>query len=454
MNIRWGLIAAVFALGLAAPVAAQEPEDDNFTDLASIQLQTGQTSDDPEEAREAYERALEILRDGMMDNPDNPKIYLYAGVAQLGLNNYAAADSMFDRAEEIYPDYPQEQQGTELYRENGWIDAYNAALESIQAGQSQQALARLRDANLIYQRRPEAFINTANILANTGEYAAAIDNYQNAIEAVNEAEAEGHHPEDLPAWREYRTSARINMAQIMLMNEQPERAVEAYEAVLADNPDNRDARSGLAMAMAQTGEGGDAAGIYEEIINDPESSPVDIYNAGVGMYQAENYEGAVRAFREAMNRSPMFRDALQNLVQALAQAAQANPDLWEQMPEYSGQLLEMDPYNSLAYRLHGIALARTGDSEQAIELSEQMEALPFTTQQLQLRSGGVVGAIVNNTLEPGTEVTLRFTFYDRNGEELGQADAVVEAPAQGQGAAFQAAFEADGIAGYAYERIE
>jgi len=101
MNIRWGLILAVFALGLAGPVAAQEPEDDNFTDLAAIQLQEGQTNEDDAEAQRAYQRALEILRDGMMDNPDNPKIYLYAGVAQLGLGNYAAADSMFDRAEEI-----------------------------------------------------------------------------------------------------------------------------------------------------------------------------------------------------------------------------------------------------------------------------------------------------------------------------------------------------------------
>jgi len=455
MDIRPGVILSGIALALAAPVAAQVPEDDNFTDLASVHLQTAQSTGDDAEAEEAYRLALQALRDGMMENPENPKIYLYAGIAQLGLDDYAQADSMFDRAEEIYPDYPGEEQGTDLYRENGWIEAYNTGLEALQEGLTQEARQAFENAVLIYNKRPEAFLNLANVQANTGDYPPAIENYQLAVEVIEEAEAEGHHQEEMAQWLSYRQTARINMAQIMLMNEQAEEAAEVYEAVLEEDPENTDARSGLAMAMAQTGAGGEAAGIYEEIIDNPESSPIDLYNAGVGMYQAQNFEGAVRAFKTALDRSPMFRDALQNLVQSLAQGAQENPEMWEQMPEFSSKLLEMDPYNQLAYRLHGIALARTGSSDEAVALSEEMEALPFTTQQLQLRTGqGVVGALLNHTLEPGTEVTLRFTFYDVQGDELGTADAVVQAPAQGEAAVLQAPFDDQKVAGYTYDRIE
>jgi len=240
----------------------------------------------------------------------------------------------------------------------------------------------------------------------------------------------------------------------MIMNERAEEAIPVLEKVLEEDPENANARTNLAVAMAQSGLGGDATGIYDDIINAPESSPLDIYNAGVGLYGTEHYLEAYEAFKVAMERSPMFRDAIQNLTLALAQAAAEDEALWEVMPPYSGQLLEMDPYNDAAYRLHGIALARTGDSDTAVMLGEQMEALPFTLQQLQLRPGqGVVGALVNRTLEDGAEVRLRFTFYDVTGDEIGTGEVGVTAPAQGAAEVLQIAFDNDDAAGYSYELV-
>jgi tetratricopeptide (TPR) repeat protein len=455
MNIRRGLILTGLMMAvLAGPAVGQDPEDDNYTSLASVHLQDAQTNSDDAEATQAYERALQILLDGIADRPKNSKLYFFAGIAHLGLNHYSEAAAMFDQAEELYPDYLTEPDGTDLYRENGWISAYNSALEELDAGNEAGAVEMFTNANLVYPRRPEAFLNLANTLANTGEAEQAIEQYGNAVAVIDQAVEEGHHEEDREAWAGYRQTALINMAQIMVRSGQAVEAVPILEGILEEDPDNAAARTSLAVAMAQSGQSGNATGIYDQIIQDPASSPVDLYNAGVGLYQAEDYAKAAEAFQVAYERSPMFRDALQNLTQALAQAARDDETLWETMPQYSAKLLEMDPNNDLAYRLHGIALARNGDSETAIALSEQMEALPFTIQQLQLRPGqGVVGALVNKTLEEGEEVKLRFTFYDTTGAEIGTADTMVVAPAQGAAQVLQAAFDKDEAAGYAYEVI-
>jgi tetratricopeptide (TPR) repeat protein len=455
MNIRGGLIlTGLMMAGFAGPAFAQDPEDDNYTDLAAVHLQEAQNNEDDVEAAASYERALEILLDGIADRPKNSKLYFYAGIAHLGLQHYAEADRMFDRAEEMFPEYLTEPDGTDLYRENGWIQAYNAGLEQLNAGNEAGAVEMFRNATMVYDRRPEAYLNLGNTLANTGESEQAIEEYGSAVAVIDKAVEEGHHEADLPTWAGYRMTALINMAQIMVRSDRAEEAVPILQGILDEDPDNSDARTNLAVAMAQSGQGGDATGIYDEIIQDPESSPLDVYNAGVGLYQAEHYAKAAEAFRVALEGSPMFRDALQNLTQALAQAARDDESLWETMPQYSAQLLEMDPNNDLAYRLHGIALARNGDSDTAIELSEEMEALPFTIQQLQLRPGqGVVGALVNRTLEEGEEVTLRFTFYDTNGDDIGNAEAHIAAPAQGAAEVLQAPFDNAAAAGYSYEVI-
>lgn len=455
MNIRRGLILTGLMMAVfAAPAFAQNPQDDNYTNLAAVHLQDAQTNEDDAEAMEAYERALQILLDGIADRPRNPKLYFFAGVAHLGLSQYVEAARMFDRAEEMYPDYITDTDGTDGYRENGWIQAYNDALQALDAGDEAGAVTMFGNANLVYQRRPEAFLNLGNTLSNQGESVKAIEQYGLAVAVIDEAADEGHHADDVEAWAGYKQTARINMAQLMVQNDQAEEAIPILEAVLEEDPENRDARTNLAVAMAQSGQAGDATEIYDEIIQSPESSPVDLYNAGVGLYQAENYVKAVEAFRVSLERSPMFRDALQNLTQALVQAAQEDETLWEQMPQYSEKLLEMDPFNDLAYRLHGIALARNGDSDTAIELSEKGEALPFTIPQMQLRTGqGVVGAVINKTLEEGDQVTLRFTFYDASGGEIGKADVKVDLPAQGETVVFQCPFDDDAAAGYSYERV-
>ncbi|RMH13785.1 MAG: tetratricopeptide repeat protein, partial [Gemmatimonadetes bacterium] len=392
--------------------------------------------------------ALQISLDGIAADPDNPQSYFHAGVAYLGLKQYAQADSMLDKAEWIWPEYIEQ---IEPFRENAWIQAYNDALGRIEAGDERGAAELFEMANLVYDKRPEAYLNLGNTYANMGEFEKSVEAYRKAIEVVERPESKEERDEETyQQWQRYRLNAKLNMAQMLLLNDRAEEAIDLYNEILEEDPDNKTARSNLAVAMAQTGQSEAALGIYEELLNNPEASVLDLYNAGVGMYQAENFEGAATAFEKVVERSPMNRDALQNLAQTLAISEQ-----WERLAPYAKRLVELDPYNEFAYRFYARALVATGEEQEAVAQMEKMQALPFTVDNMQFRGAGrIAGSILNKSMEPGTEVTLRFHFYDEAGNEIGTQDVTVTLGAQDTQEVFQLKYEGEGeLAGYGYEVV-
>src|SRR5688572_16577946 len=101
----------VFALMLLSPVLAQaqsRPANTSQTNSAELYLQRARTSNRDEEKRDLLQKALEQAQQGIKVKADNPKAWLLAGKAHAGLGNAAAADSMFDQAEKLWPEYTKE----------------------------------------------------------------------------------------------------------------------------------------------------------------------------------------------------------------------------------------------------------------------------------------------------------------------------------------------------------
>ena len=73
----------------------------------------------------------------------------------------------------------------------------------------------------------------------------------------------------------------------------------------------------MALALAQSGQGDDALGIFDEILAREDGEPLDYFNAGVSLYGADQMDRAVLAFEKTVARSPMYRDGVQNLAQTL-----------------------------------------------------------------------------------------------------------------------------------------
>ncbi len=451
MNFRLGLIlAGLGTFFVTTSVEAQEPVDNSFTALASVNLEAARTAMLPVDAQAAYQKALDLALEGIQAVPRNSQSHFQAGRAYMGLGRYAEADSSYSRAEELWPEYLED---TLLHRENGWVEVYNEALELTDVDE-QMALDLFLKANVIYDDRPEAYLSIASILANRAEYQGAIDAYEDVVRTIDQPSTREREEETLTSWVGFRTMALLNTGQLYLGTDRPEEAAEAYQAVLDADPDNEQAKGNLAIALAAGGEGEAALEMYEQILVDTSASEWDYYNAGVGFYQAEVWDRAAAAFKGVLDRNPMHRDALQNMAQSMVLARQ-----FEELLPFSKRLLEMDPQNEFAFRFHARALVETGSSDEGVRLMEKMEELTFLVDGLRIIAVGSTGAriegvLVNKTLEEGAPVSLRFHFFGRDGAALGTKDVEVATGGADVAMTFKVEFSGDqSVGGYSYEVV-
>ena len=455
MDFGTRLFVLAFGAALVPQLAAaQEPRVSQYTAMSALRIQEAQTAEDDSVRDEQYRAALEVIYDGLERDDDNPEAYLHLGIAQSGLKNYLAADSAFDRAEAMYPEYVDLERGTGPYRFNGWLQAYNEATDRVDAQDPEGAVVLYRLANVLFDKRPEGYLNLGAQTAALGEIEASIQAWRDAIAVIESPDADPGDEDTRLAWdTQFWTMAHTNLGRVLEMAGRPEDAIPVYETLLERDPDDAQARSALAIALASTGQEDDALTMFDEILRGDDSAPLDYYNAGVSLYTSERFEQAVLGFEKALERAPMFRDALQNLTQSLNEME----DYEAQIP-YSERLLELDPYNEYCTQLHIRALVQVGRQADGVALLDHLQALPFVTDLLQLQAinegASVSGVALNKTLEPGTTITLRFTFYDNDRNPLGTEDVEVMISDPDVPHRFQLTFSAETqVLGYSYEFV-
>jgi tetratricopeptide (TPR) repeat protein len=415
-------------------------------------IQEARLEEDEARQRELYQEVLQAILEGISDEDDNPEAYLHLGMVQTGLANYLAADSAFDRAEALYPDYVDEELGTTAYRFNAWLEAYNYAVARMDAEDREGAIEFFNLANSVYDKRPEAYLNVGAETSAVGDLDASIEAWLGAIAVIESPEADPGDEQTREQWdTQFWLMAHTNLGLILQMAERPGEAVTVYETLLERFPDNADARSSLAMALAASGQAGNALAIFDEILSREDGTPLDYFNAGVSLYTADQLDQAAIGFEKAIQRAPMYKDALQNMAQTL----NILENFEDQIP-YSERLIDLDPHNEYGHQMHIRALAEVGRQADAVALLEIMRNLPFVTDNLQLQplSSGpsIAGIAINKTLAPGTSVTLRFTFYDNDGNPLGTEDTEITLSDPDVSHQFQVSFGADQmVLGYSYE---
>ena len=451
---RLFLFALVPLLTPHFAAAQREPSASRYTVISQLKIQEAQGLEDDSLRAVAYREALETINDGLANENDNPMAYLHLGIVQTGLKDYVEADRAFDQAEAMYPAYVDEQAGTGAYRLQAWIAAYNDALARLDAQDSEGAIELFHMANMVYAHRAEAYLNIGSALANLGDMDGSIEAWQSAIAVIESPDGNPGDDETRARWdTEYWIMAQSNLGRLLPGAGRQEEAVAVFETFLERFPDNQDARSSLALALAQSGQGGDALSVFDEILASDDAAPLNYFNAGVTLYAAEQMDKAAIAFEKTLARSPMFRDALQNLVQTL----NLLEDYEAQIP-HSERLVELDPFNDYAYQMHVRALVQVGRESDGVAALGIMQALPFVVDELLLQplaSGcRVEGVAVNKALEPGTSITLRFTFYDDHGNPVGSEDTEVTISDPEVAHTFDVTFDMEmQVLGYSYELV-
>ena len=460
------------------------PRDDANTRSAGVHL--AQAALGGEGAAEHYSLALTDARAAIQADPTNPKAYLIGGQAALGAGEWMAADTMFDRAEELYPPY-QEQLVSE--REQGWVDAYNSGSEALNAGDLEQALVYFRGADALYDDRPEARLALGAVYVRMGDTEQAAEAYQGALDILSGPPPEGIAEDQLAKWNQDRQVAAFNAAQLMAQSGRFAEAarilgdfLDAHAGTLTTETELQ-ALTARAGFLAQAGEAEEAEALYEQVLGRQDLSSAEYFQVGIGFFNTGDYVRAADAFETSAELNPYSRDALLNLVQSLYSAAleleeteetadrnQTLNQYYDRILEAAEQVREFDPLNRnvLSFMLRAYrAKADLASQAEAQRLTQRTQELYRVYQQqpyevsdisLTMRSdtqAEISGVLANLAGEAGEGVTLRFQVLSASGTPIDEATVNVTTPAQGETAEFSATVDigTDDFAGWRYELV-
>jgi tetratricopeptide (TPR) repeat protein len=470
MNLTRGAMAAamgaVLAIGACAPAATTvasgpvlspsgepyapgiRPRDTRQTGAAQLYLVQAATAD-PARASALYQQALEAVQPGMQTDSTNATYFFIAAQAHAGLGNFEVADSLFDTAQRLYPAYELE---IDPAREQAWAMAFNRGIEAYQANDMATAATAWRQANRIYNKRSEGYLNLAVIYTQNEDYDQAAEAYRQALAALGRTPARELAPEEVEEREEARAQIMESYAQLLVYTERFAEAERLYREYLQTNPTDLAARSALAMVIARQGNQAEARRIYDELMSAPDLTSTDLFNIGVGLFNAEDYERAAQAFRRVTEMSPNNRDAWFNLLNSLYAG-----DRHADVVPVGQRMLEIDPLNQAASAILGRAYRETRQNQRALEVLTRMDQLPVYVRDLQFRPGEgrstLSGTMEGHRARAGAPIRLEFTFFGPQGP-LGTQTVTVNAPAAQATAPFEVTYTGTTVpVGYRYRLL-
>ena len=435
--------------GGGVALMGENPRETENTRAANEHLELADGAADSATAQMHYQQALASAEAAVAEDPSNPLAHRQVALANLGLEDYAAAAEAFDTAAELRPLYEFEDQGL---RERVWIDLYQRAAPLVQQGEYERAAEMFEDANAIYSERPEAMITLGQIYAQMRDHDRALQNLDRAMAIIDSADVQEMDSATVASWQEQRADLPLLRAQILTDAGRFEEAATAFRGISEANPEDVGARRALAGLLMQSGQTEEAFAVYDSLLARPNLAHEDYYNIGIGFYQGDAYGRAAEAFGRAAEELPQDRDALEMWARSLQLDS-----AFAEVPEVADRWIELDPYSQNAYLILAQAVNQLGDQTRAREAITRIDELEVQVTDLQISrfpDGGaqVTGSVANKTLEPGSGVMLEFTFYGQNGSPLGTATANISVGQEGMAEIFQVDFDStQPVGGYGYE---
>ncbi|MGH9839211.1 MAG: tetratricopeptide repeat protein [Blastocatellia bacterium] len=378
------------------------------------------------EAKASITRVAEQLKQ-FADSPElkqvAARVQTTLGEIALAESNAAEAETAFRRTLELHPQSARAHSGlAEIYlaknKHDEAIAEAKAALAAgddraatylllgiaqVQSGKYADALPSLDEAakrdpknKLVFLYRAEAFIAQNKLTEAIADLRAAL--------ALDPA-----------------TQTRLRLARALAQVRQADEAIKLYQEVLKDDPANSEAQTAMAVALIESGKGGEAIAQLESLVKaEPNRSPLraqlaELYLATQPEKALEHYAAAaklepnqpqyqvgigsalvkLRRFPEAAQLlRPLIEKPNQNLKDDLAYVAHANlaTALFEQddypnaAREYLWLLNHQQDQKRAAITLYflGICFDKLGDYEQALKAYNQFLSLASADNQLEI----------------------------------------------------------------------
>lgn len=441
------LVGLLLAVGGAPAAGQQEAQGqkcelqgseilNQAEDLLNTAAQMDTVESQQAAAESQYQQAWKRVQLALRQDSVSAAGYYMAGRAQIGLGDYAAADSMLSRFTEMKPAC---REITETLRFQGWADAYNRGIRNYQSGNDSVALASFQKANRL--RTDARSLNNAAILqqkmGNTGE---AEQLYRSALDIAQDT-------------AQIRT-ASINLAELLRNEGKAGETRKIYEDYLEMRPGDVQARINYAVGLREADRSDSATAVLESVMDRDDLTAREWYDVGYSLMQMQSFQRAATAFERSRQAEPFDKAAMERFMTVNVGAKN-----YGRAAAIGDTLLEWYPYEKELFRAQMQALDRAGNTQRVQQLLPQIQDMPVIINRISLQKQGENRYVISGQVQGGTAadqtVTIPFELIDDEGRAVASKTAQVKVPGQDQTSVFQVSFETDAsVGGFRYGSVQ
>jgi tetratricopeptide (TPR) repeat protein len=369
------------------------------------------------------------------------------GRINLFQGDLAGADSSLKRALALAPDCKAE---IDLLRRIAYVPLATEAQKQADAKNSAAAADLYRRAAAIYPPSPFAPYNLATLFAEEKQADSAIKYFQMAAKSTSTDTSDAS----------VKRLAEFNAAAVMLGAGRAGEAVPLLESYVKANPNDQDAKRGLAQAYRATGQSDKARALDAQTGISTATGPTE--NAALtetmAAFNAKDYATALQKSEAVLAADPSNTTAL-TAASFSAYQLKDGPHL----VQYAEKLHGIEPANEDALKLLSSGYKLTKQVDKATGVGEKILSLPSHVSMTGLTlsatgaslSGVVTGrealdAKTTKPLAPKAQ-TFVFEFTDKAGNVVTTQEVAVPALAKDEKHEFVIEAKGEGITGYRYK---
>ncbi len=391
--------------------------------------------------------------------PDRDSVSFRDSIGGLFESELIAIDSAFTKAKALFPDCGDD---IDNQRRFLWVPLYNEGADALGNNDLATARGAFRKADLISDSEPFVPYYLASVLVAEGDVAGALRLFKKTL-AMGQKEGD---------YEESYVTSLFNAGRLHHMLQQWDSAAVWYAKYRQVVPEDPEAITGMLLVLKAAGRDEDVLTFTDTILAHADVlTYIDMFSAGVTLFQADEFEVATRAFVAGLAKNRHYRDGVYNLAQsyfALANPAgqeegedvspeekEARDEAAKRMLEVSQHLVEIDPSNETSLRWLAAAHQLTGDTTSTLNVLERIEELTFDVKIELFRptDGGyqVRGTIANLKEEDTIVPDVVFEFVDAYGEVITAETVSGTTLAPKESAWFELEPLGDGIAAWRYK---
>ena len=347
-----------------------------------------------------YAKAMDVLKKEVANNPKSDEGWYYLGYVYGETGNVDSMLIAFTNSLSVSENFKKEISDLKNYY---WANSFNSGVNLYQRGNKtadedsskmfyDKSIMAFKSATLINPDSTDSYKNLAFVLMRSGRMEEAIEPFQKLIEIKHELAGYRYLGEIYYTLGINKTSsfnATGNVEDSISALENYEKAISVLEEGRSRYHDNAEIVRILNASYIGAGRNDEALESSKELAEKEPDNKVSLYNYGVILLQTEDFAGAEKQFKKALEIDPEYENAIYNLALTYVKWGTALSKQEEENEEYTGEykkkyesalpylekVVKTDSENAAVWELMGKVYGVLGMQDKALDAFNNADKL-------------------------------------------------------------------------------